>query len=130
MPHCILEYTDNIPDPPDSRILLAELNRKLAATGIFDLFDFKSRVIVHRDYVIGDGDPSRAFVTLNIAILSSRPTRVKEQISDLAISLLEEKFSSCLGAAPWSLSVQVSELDRECYRRRVNYGTPEATPPV
>lgn len=130
MPHCILEYTDNIPNPPEMRTLLVELNRRLAATGMFDPSDIKSRAIVHRDYVIGDGDPARAFVTLNIAILSSRPTKVKEQISDLAISLLQEKFSDCLGSAPWSLTVQVSELDRECYRKIVNYGTPHAAPPA
>ncbi len=122
MPHCILEYTDNIPNPPNTHSLLTNLNQALADTELFSLADLKSRVIVHRDFVIGDDDPSRAFVALNIAILTSRPAKVKEQLSDLALDLLEKEFSECVEGLTYSLTVQISELDRECYRRSVNYG--------
>ncbi len=121
MPHCILEYTDNIPNPPDTGPTLNKLNRTLAATELFSLADIKSRVIVHQDYVIGDGDPSRAFVALDIAILTSRPEKVKQQISELALEVLKEAFEGCFEGLTYSLTVQISELDRECYRRTVNY---------
>jgi 5-carboxymethyl-2-hydroxymuconate isomerase len=126
MPHCILEYTDNIPNPPDTRSLLTKLHNAMTVTELFDPADIKSRVIVHRDYLIGDGAPSRAFVTLNISILTSRPVKIKEQLADLAIEVLKEAFSDCIEGLTYSLTVQISELDRECYRRSINYGPPMA----
>ena len=69
MPHCILEASDNLLDQPDWTALLLDINRTLAATGLFQSADIKSRFLRHEVFAIGDGAPDQAFVTLNLQIL-------------------------------------------------------------
>jgi len=76
---------------------------------------------VHCSPGSGDGDPSRALVTLDIRILNSRPAKVKQQLSELSLDLLRDAFADCLEGLTYSLTVQISEMDRECYSRAVNY---------
>ncbi|PKN30109.1 MAG: 5-carboxymethyl-2-hydroxymuconate isomerase [Deltaproteobacteria bacterium HGW-Deltaproteobacteria-21] len=117
MPHCILEYSANVVDRPDVTRLLKEIHDALMATGLFTLTDIKSRVLRHEQYFIGDGDPDRAFVTLNVQILQGRSDEVKAQISEPALQVLKRAFPETLRQRKCSLTVQVSEIHRPSYRR-------------
>jgi 5-carboxymethyl-2-hydroxymuconate isomerase len=117
MPHCILEYSANIVDQPDMDRLFIDIHDTLMATGVFNLDDIKSRAIRHEEYFLGDGDPERAFVTLNVQILSGRSDDVKAQITEAAIEVLKRSFPESLRQRKCSLTVQVSEIHRESYRR-------------
>ncbi len=123
MPHCILEYSANVVDQPDTTRLLMEIHDTLMATGLFTLADIKSRAIRHEQYVIGDGDPERAFVTLNIQILQGRSDEVKAQISEAALEVLKRAFPESLRQRKCSLTVQVSEIHRPSYRRLLSQGS-------
>ncbi len=122
MPHCILEYSANVADRPDVTYLLMEIHDALVATGLFTLADIKSRAVRHEQYVIGDGDPERAFVTLNIQILEGRSDEVKAQISEAALEVLKRAFPETLRQRKCSLTVQISEIHRPSYRRHLNQG--------
>ena len=115
MPHCILEYSDNIVENPDKNEILGEINKRLAETKLFSLNDIKSRILVHHDFVIGDGDRQRAFVTINLSILSGRDDETKKKLSDLLLKLLEEYFAESFSELKLSLTVQISELDKNRY---------------
>jgi len=117
MPHCILEYSANVVDCPDLRRLFSELHDVLISTGLFEREAIKSRAIRHDDFVIGDGDPRRAFVALNIVILSGRPDDAKARITDGALVLLKRFFCETIAEQKCNITVQVSELHRESYRR-------------
>lgn len=63
MPHCILEHSDNIKDNPSWENIFSELHNTLVNIGGWNISDFKSRVIIHDNYFIGDGKPNQAFIT-------------------------------------------------------------------
>lgn len=121
MPHCIIEYSDNLPDRPDWRELMANLHKMLQQTGLFKLNDLKSRVVKHDTYYIGDGNSDRVFVTLDIQILSGRDSDVKANISEAALKIMNNYFPLAKEKSKFSLTAQISELDRESYRKIVNY---------
>jgi len=120
MPHCILEASDNLIDQPDWGTLLREVNATLAATGRFSAPDIKSRFIQHGTYAIGDGAPERAFVTLNVQILSGRTDAEKAELSDLLLPLLVRAFPETCARMTCSLTVQISDLHRPSYRRHTS----------
>ena len=117
MPHCILEYSANIADEPDFHALFRELHTVLGESGHFSLDDIKSRAIRHEVYLIGDGDPSRAFITMNLALLSGRSDEVKAALSRSILELLERWFPRTLAERKCSLTVHVSELHRPSYQK-------------
>lgn len=120
MPHCILEASDNLLDQPDWRGLLQDINTTLVATGLFSAADIKSRFIRHEVFVIGDGTPNQAFVTLNVQILSGRSDEVKAQLSEALLPLLTGAFPRTLAERTCSLTVQISDLHRPSYRRQIS----------
>lgn len=121
MPHCILEISDNIVETINKKELLSQINNCLAETGLFNINDIKSRFIVHSDYVIGDGDEKRAFVTLNVAILSGRSAETKSMISNKCLDLLKRSFTESLKKLKFSLTVQFTEMDKESYAKEKSY---------
>jgi len=62
MPHCIFEYSANIPDDPQWPPIIGKIHEGLIATGQFVAGDIKSRVIRHDNYRIGNGEPNQSFV--------------------------------------------------------------------
>ncbi len=121
MPHCILEVSNNIVEIVDRQKLLLQINNCLADTGLFNLNDIKSRFIIHKDYVIGDGDKKCAFVSLNVSILSGRSQEIKNMISNKCLDLLKLAFTESLKKLKFSLTVQISELEKDSYARVKNY---------
>ncbi len=123
MPHCTLEYSDNIPHKPDLRKLLLELGELLVATGQFERANIKSRAVEHDLFVVGDGAPERAFVALEIGILDGRSDELKAGLSESALELLERHFSAALAQTSCSITVQVADIHRASYRKRVSSAT-------
>ncbi len=119
MPHCILEYSGNAVDEPDWSATLAALHRLLTATGLFVLDDIKSRVVRRDDFLVGDGRGDRAFVALEIQILSGRPDEVKGEICDAALQMLVRAFPRTGEEMTTSFTVQVSDIHRPSYRREI-----------
>jgi 5-carboxymethyl-2-hydroxymuconate isomerase len=126
MPHCTLEYSANVPDRPDVVRVLADVHAALMATGLFTLADIKSRGVRHEHFLIGDGDPARVFVTLTVEILGGRSDEVKAQISEAALAVLARHYPESLAQRICSLTVQVCDIHRASYRRRLSgAGQPE-----
>jgi 5-carboxymethyl-2-hydroxymuconate isomerase len=117
MPHCILEASDNLPDPPDWGDLLAELHGTLTGTGLFREADLKSRVIRHGVFRVADGAPDRGFVALEMQVLEGRDEATKARISEALMEVLERAFARTAAGIRLNLTVQVSDLHRASYRR-------------
>lgn len=120
MPHCILEYSANVPDRPDIDRLLSDVHGALMATGQFTLADIKSRAVRYEQFLIGEGDPARVFVTLTVQILDGRSDEVKAQISEAALDVLARHYPLSLAQRICSLTVQVCDIHRASYRRRLS----------
>lgn len=121
MPHCIFEYSANIVDDPDWPLIIGKIHDGLIATGQFVSDDIKSRVIRHSDYRIGDGQPDRSFVTLNLQILDGRSDEFKCEITRMALEILLDAFPRSRTEQKCSITVQVSEIHRASYQRYVSY---------
>lgn len=121
MPHCILEYSSNVIDEPDWTRLLLDVHEALMSTGLFVRSDIKSRIVEHQRYVIGDGSQNRAFVSLNVQMLSGRPDETKRQVAEAALDLLSRAFAKTLSQLKCSISVQITDIHRPSYRRRISY---------
>ena len=121
MPHCLLEASDNLLDQPDWAGLLREVNGTLAATGLFQVADIKSRFVRHGTFAIGDGAADQAFVTLNVQILAGRTDEVKAQLSEALLPLLTRAFPRTLAQMKCSLTVQITDIHRASYRRQISY---------
>lgn len=121
MPHCILEASDNLLDQPDWADLLREVNGTLAATGLFQVADIKSRCLRHEVFVIGDGAAGQAFLTLNVQILGGRTDEVKARLSEALLPLLARACPRTLAGMKCSLTVQITDIHRPSYRRQITY---------
>lgn len=121
MPHCILEYSNNIKDGPTHLSLLKQIHKTLFATGLFDLQDIKSRVLVHDKYLVGDGTEEWSFVALTVEILSGRDEQTKEKIAKACLKILEEHFLQSMSTQKFSLTVQIREIDKPSYSKIKTY---------
>lgn len=119
MPHCIIEHTDNIKDTIVWNELFSELYKILIDLGEFKEPDIKSRVIEHKNYYIGNGNPEQAFVTLDIQIMDERIDEFKKRLAQSALDLLSEYFEKTLKNLQTSISVQISEIHRNSYSKKV-----------
>lgn len=120
MPHCLLEYSDNLLEKVDFTLLLSELNNFLSETGLFKIADIKSRAICHDTYVVGEREENRPFVSLDIRILSGRDDQTKAMLSESALKILKKTFSQSVSQMNCSLTVQISDLHRQSYARSGN----------
>jgi 5-carboxymethyl-2-hydroxymuconate isomerase len=121
MPHCILEASDNLQDQPDWIGLLRTINGTLIETGLFKAADIKSRILRHPIFVVGDGAPDQAFVTLNVQILGGRTDEVKAQLSEALLAVLARAFPHTFAHMKCSLTVQITDIHRSSYRRQISY---------
>jgi 5-carboxymethyl-2-hydroxymuconate isomerase len=121
MPHCILEFSDNVLEKNVTRKVLIELHSVLMKTELFALDDIKSRAIEHKDYLIGDGDLSRAFVTLTVSILSGRTDETKKAISDSCLDVLNKIYADSLKQLRMSITVKIQEMDKASYGKEISY---------
>ena len=117
MPHCVLEYSDNIVDQPDFYALLHQVHEFLAGTGMFKLADIKSRVLRHDLFIVGDGSRDRAFVTMNVCIFGGRDEATKAKISNGVLQVLQQHFPKTFAERRCSLTVQISDIDRDSYAK-------------
>lgn len=121
LPHCILEYSANVPDQVDIRALLAEINQSIVACSDVKIEDIKSRAIRHEQYVIGDGAAGRTFVTLEIQILSGRPDHVKTLIAKAAHDVVLRWFPITAVQTKASITVQITDIHAPSYARYRSY---------
>ncbi len=120
MPHCIIEHTDNIKDNPPWKKIFKELHKILTDTGEINESDIKSRVVEHNNYYIGDGHPDQAFITLNIQLLDGRSDDFKKELAESTMDVLNKYFMKTLEKLKTSITVQISDIHRHSYSRRIN----------
>jgi 5-carboxymethyl-2-hydroxymuconate isomerase len=121
MPHCILEYSNNVVDQPDLNELLLQIHEFLAGTGLFKQADIKSRAFCHDLFVVGDGARDRAFVTMNVCIFSGRDDATKAQLSQGVLQVLEQHFPKTLVERRCSITVRITDIHRDSYGKLTGY---------
>jgi 5-carboxymethyl-2-hydroxymuconate isomerase len=115
MPHCTLEYSSNVIDQINAKIVLKEIHLTLARTGLFKLNDIKGRAIMHQDYCVGDGDEMRGFAALSIGIFPGRDFETRCMITRECMEILQKHFPESLQKLKFDITVQIDTLDKESY---------------
>lgn len=116
MPHIVLEYSSNLKTKPSAG-LLAQLHELLPAIGPFDRSSIKSRIVEHTEFCVADGNPTSAFVHLQLAILSGRDLQTKQKVSEGLAAKLQQYFAEAMSTQQISLTVEIRELATQCYSK-------------
>ncbi|MER8184313.1 isomerase [Kitasatospora sp. NPDC094015] len=117
MPQIIVEHPDRV--RLDRRAFAAELHPLLAATVDADVPSCKTRFRRVEESYVGDGDPSRELLLLEIRLLDGRTTEQKAALSEALLALLERHAVPAEGVE-LHLAVDVVEMDRRTYRKSVS----------
>jgi 5-carboxymethyl-2-hydroxymuconate isomerase len=115
MPHCILEFSDNLAGPLDLQALFAELHTALAEIEAFPVSDIKSRAVRHKEFYVGDGQADNAFVHVRLFLLSGRDISVRQRLGQICLRVVSQHLAAPLAQQKCQLSVELIEIDRSAY---------------
>jgi 5-carboxymethyl-2-hydroxymuconate isomerase len=115
MPHLTLEYSANLDPPAEFAPLFLRLHGLLARTGGIRRENCKSRAYACRDFLVGEGRPSDAFVHLDIRFLEGRSDEVKQAIGAAALDMLVDAFSDAAARGVLQATVEVRDIARASY---------------
>lgn len=117
MPHCIIEYSDNIIEDIDFQTFFHKLHQELISDNLFKLEDIKSRALLYNHYYMGDGKYNKSFVAVTLKILSGRSTEIKKKLSEDLLDFLKIEFSDSINKSNCNITVRIEEIERESYSR-------------
>lgn len=115
MPHLTLEYSANVPDPPDIQGILREFHRVLQETAGIKIANCKSRGRIADEYLVADGGSSHAFVHLDVRILEGRSVELKKELGNRLLETLREHFSSAEAVLDLQMTVEIRDIERSSY---------------
>ena len=112
MPHCIIEYSQGIERTLRPAILVDAVQRAAIASGLFEPDHVRARAIAYTDCIAGY--QADDFVHVTLRILSGRDRQQKKALSEGVLGELVR-----LGLSSVSLTVEVTDMDRETYSKRI-----------
>lgn len=112
MPHCVVEYTDNLGDEADIPGLLRLVAARMCDTGgVFPKGGVRVRAIRLTEYVVADGLEDDAFVNLTFKIGPGRPDAFKAAFFGGLFAEIEAHFAALFARRYLALSLYVEEAD-------------------
>jgi 5-carboxymethyl-2-hydroxymuconate isomerase len=116
MPHLHMEYTANLPEL-NADVALLRFNNALVASGQFAAeSDIKARAVKVETFKVGTALNERAFVYVNLALLSGRSPQIKKQLSESLLAVLQDLCQWPAGVEV-QLAVEIVDMDRESYSK-------------
>ncbi len=110
MPHCIVEYSNEIEKSVEPTQLINAVYQGALKSDLFEDEDIKTRSIAFENYQ--SGSIKKAFVHVTVKILSGRNSEQKKKLANLILSQLRMiDFPSTL------LTVEVVEIEKESYAK-------------
>ena len=115
MPQIIFEVSDNLIEKDFSKTL-QQIHQILTDTLPAKLDSCKSRVIRHKDFLIGDGSSKYAFVILSIGVIQGRAKETLDLAATRITNILQENFKESADQFTLKISVEINNLS-EVYHR-------------
>lgn len=109
MPHVIFEVSDNIVEKEFNEILI-EIHNILVENLPTRLEFCKSRIIRHKNFLVGDGDKNNSFVHLTILVLPGRTKETLKITSKKIFTCLKNNFSKSAEKNNLKLSLEIKNL--------------------
>ncbi len=120
MPNAIVEYSANIRGEADIPGLLKVIADTIitAGQGVFPTAGIRVRAHACEDYVIGDGDPSYAFVSIGVRVAKGRPEEDKRRTFDAVFAAVKAHLDPVDRSWTLAISMDVEEFgDRIAYKQ-------------
>lgn len=112
MPHCIVEYTDNLSAEGLLPSLLQALATKFRSRGdVFPVGGLRIRAIRLNEYVVADGQGDDAFVNVTVKIGPGRPLEFRKQFFAEMFDIMQGHFAELFARRALALSLYVEEAD-------------------
>jgi 5-carboxymethyl-2-hydroxymuconate isomerase len=112
MPHCIVEYTDNLGEAGAIKPLLHKLAAKFRdSDGVFPTGGIRVRAIRLEEYVIADGQADDAFVNVTVKIGPGRDPAFRKRFFTEMFGMVKEHFQPVFDSRSVALSMYVEEAD-------------------
>ena len=112
MPHCIVEYSQNLDQEVPPAEWLEAVKKACIASSIFDVSDIKLRGIPYKNFITGGEED--AFVHVTIRMLSGRTMTQRSELSALILRALEGFTINNV-----SFTVDVVEMEISTYAKKV-----------
>jgi 5-carboxymethyl-2-hydroxymuconate isomerase len=114
MPHCIVEYTDNLIEDGAIPELLEKLAAKFRDSGgVFPVGGLRVRAIRLTEYVLADGKGDDAFVNVTAKIGPGRPLEFRKTFFGEMFEILKDHFAEIWTSRGLALSLYVEENDED-----------------
>ena len=112
MPHCIIDYSQDIAGQVEIEALLEAVHRGAMESALFPEYDIKTRALGYAHHRTGQTRDS--FVHVAIHLLSGRSDEQKSMLSECVLASVEPLLPQVV-----SVSVEIYDIHRESYRKRV-----------
>jgi len=116
MPRIIIDYSDNVQEEINSELFKA-IHEYYVSTGRFSIEDIKSRAISHDNYLLGDGHPNNAFVSILMKIMEGREVAFRKELSQEVLKIAKGYFKNSIATLNLNLTCFVSEIEKACYSK-------------
>lgn len=110
MPHCIIEYAQDIEPEVTPQVLMEKVLAACIASQLFSIDDIKLRAVPYAHYQIGE--LKRPFVHVEVKMLSGREPEQKLALSQAVLTALSE-----LALTEVETTVEINDTDRAAYSK-------------
>ena len=118
MPNVVVEYSDNIRADADIPGLLKAIAAAVIASDVFPTAGIRVRAHACEDYVIADGDPSYAFVSIAARVARGRPEADRKRAFDAVFEAVKAHLEPVDRKWTLAISMDVEEFgDRLAYKQ-------------
>jgi 5-carboxymethyl-2-hydroxymuconate isomerase len=113
MPHLVIEYSAEGHDGRfDAPALMRALHDAAASTGVMKAEDIKIRAMPYSDYLVARRQDG--FCHVNVYLLAGRSSEQKIWLSEALRAAMSEILTHTQ-----SLSVDIRDMDPDCYKKRL-----------
>ena len=112
MPHCIIDCSPEVAGQIDIDTLIDAVHQGAMESDLFPEYDIKTRALAYPHHRTGQTRDS--FVHVALHLLSGRSDAQKAMLSECVLGRIEPLLPRVV-----SVSVEILEIHRESYRKRV-----------
>lgn len=113
MPHIWIECSRNVAAEPEARALKQAVYAAALETGIFPVGGIRVRFQVIEDYIVGDGDPTNAFVHIVLRIGHGRDLDTRRKAADHVFEKVVALLTPLRDRAPLAVAFEMQEMSAE-----------------
>ncbi len=110
MPHCIVEYSDEVAQKINISELLILVQDAVFSSGLFTASHIKTRAIAYEHFSIMSD--KKNFICTTIKLLSGRSDEQKLDLSNKVLAVIKQ-----LSPASTVLSVEIVDMDKKTYSK-------------